>query len=1010
MSLQFWKIWTKPERVTYVVGLVLLGISLGWLALAGYRGLENVVRWEVLNELVSLPATLYQFTDGLLTYPIQGQVQTVAGQFIASPMQVYPFVATGTVAGLCVALSFSLAGICRLPALRYRLAMGAFILLLAVCRFETLGLPGGSGKWLFLGLTTLFGGVSFYFHAFRTEVGFVPRLLAFMGLMAGVAVGITLGTARSAEAGSVINPAMVLLSYALPGLVIVSIAFIAFIAIDIIAGMVWLTSVSRQSRDTDVPGRPLGIFNFLFISILYLLNLLLIWLQNTKVIDWQVTTISPFLIVGTSVVLGIWGFRRLVEQRELLSFREAGAGLYVGVAALATLTMAYAFATANDPLIEVFEDAIVYSHFGMGLAFVLYTVLNFWPIYQQRLPVHRVIYKARMADLPLFRLAGLVAMVGMVAGGDYFTVRQGYAATLAALGDAYLAESQVDLAQTYYQESIAEEFQQHKANYALASIALTRNDQNSAALFFSKALLKQPSPQAFAGLSDTYRQTNLFFESIKTLQRGIQTFPNSGELRTNLGYLYGKTAIADSAYYYSQSAVAHTRRDEVPLANLLGLYARNPEVIAADSALIGQVETRDDPAFEANKLALRLVSPRDTTLPAPPEWLASAAPDPVLDAGQFASLYNYAFVAPNPDSTLLNRLQRAALNPANQELVDDLLLGLALGRYRANQQPEAFDLLNQLATTDPKRAAAYRTTLGLLQTEQGLHKLAAQTFALNSDTLSTFYRAVALTKVGELAAARPFWQTAVRQDSSLRGIEQVLYDEKKPETDLEKAFYVTYRPDDANRGRTWETIRDASLKTVAGASLIDTYLETRQYFYAQMILSQMGQPGQLTPFARSLENLSAVKIAAFRKKAAATDSLAKAFFVPAHRALVEALRGSAFAASKRPADARKAYEQALQLAPAQGPIVAEASQFLRSIKRIGPAYEAVRQALPYNGNNPALLKSYVLLCLDQSLFEYAEEGMVQLQVADSPADYQAFAVAYQQKIAAIENDRNAFVQ
>lgn len=983
--------------MVYVIGLILLGISLGWLALANYRGLENVVRWEVLHELVGFPATLYQFTDGLLTFPVQGQVQTVAGQFIASPMQVYPFVATATVVGLCVALAFALAGICRLPTLRYRLAMGAFILLLAVCRFETLGLPGGTGRWVFLALTGLFGGVSFYFHAFRTEVGFTPRLLAFLGLMALAAMAVALGT-------SVVHPAMVLLSYALPGLVLLSVVCIAFIALEIPAAMVWLTSVSRPN------GKPLGIFNFLFISILYLLNLLLIWLRNTKTIDWDSLTINPFLIVGASIVLGIWGFRRLVEQRELLNFREAGAGLYIGVAALTVLTMAYAFATANDPLIELFEDAIVYSHFGMGLAFVLYTALNFWPIYQQRLPVHRVIYKARLADLPLFRLAGLVAMVGMVAGGNYFTVRQGYAATLSALGDAYLAEEQTELAQTYYQESVAEEFQQHKANYALASIALRRNDQNMAALFFSKALLKQPSPQAFAGLSDTYRQTNLFFESIKTLQRGIQTFPNSGELRTNLGYLYGKTAIADSAYYYSQSAVAHTRRDEVPLANLLGLYARNPAIPAADSALIDQVETRDDPAFEANRLALHLVSPHDTTAPDAPGWLASAAPAPTLDAGQFASLYNYAFVSPNPDSTLLSRLQRTAQNPANQELVDDLLLAQALGRYRANQQPEAFDLLTQLAGNDPKRANTYRLALGLLQTEQGLHKLAAKTFSLNTDTLSTFYRAVVLTKAGDLTAARPFWSTALRQDSRFRGVVQGLYGEKAPATDLEKAFYVSYRPDDPNRGRTWETIRDANLKTVSGAHLIDTYLDTRQYFYAQMILSQMGKPAQLSPFVRSLENLSAVKIASYRKKALATDSLAKAFFIPQHRAWVAALRGSAFAASNRMADARRAYAQAVQLAPVQGTIVAGASQFLRNVKLIKPAYEAVRRALPYNEDNPALLKSYVLLCLDQSLFEYAEEGMVQLQIADSPADYQAFAVAYQQKITTIENARNAFVQ
>ena len=1001
MSLTFWKRWTKPERTTYLVGLTLLVVSLGWLAVAGLRGLGNVVHWEVLNELVGLPATLYSFTDGLLTYPIRGQVQTVAGQFIASPMQVYPLVATATVAGVCLALAFALAGICRLPALRYRLAMGAFILLLAVCRFEVLGLPGGaangSGRWLFLGVAALLGGVSFYFHAFRTGVGYVPRLLTFVALLGTLAVGVSLGTSAA-------HPAMLLLGYALPGLVILSVAFIAFVAIEIVVGMVWITSVARPNA------RPLGIVNFLFISVLYLLNLLLIWLKNTKTIGWDVFTISPFVIVGVSIVLGVWGFRRLIEQRDLFSFREAGAGLYVGVAALATLTMAYAFATANDPLVEVFEDAIVYTHFGMGLAFVLYTVMNFWPIYQQRLPVYRVIYKARLVDLPLFRLTGLVAVIGMVGAGHYFTVRQGYAASLAALGDAYLAENEVDMAQTYYQESLAEEFQQHKANYALASIALTRNDQPNAALYFSKALLKQPSPQAFAGLSDTYRQTNLFFESIKTLQRGIQTFPNSGELRTNLGYLYGKTAIADSAYYYAQSAVAHTDHDEVPLANVLGIYAKTPQILAGDSTLLNQVEMRDDPAFAANALALHLVTPRNANVPAAPGWLKSNVPDRALGAGQFASLYNYALVAPNPDTTLLNQLQRAALNPANQELADDLSLALAMASYRANQHPEAFDVLIRLATNDRKRAADYRSILGLLQLDQNLPRQAADTFAANTDTLSTFYHALALTRAGNLPAARPFWTVATRQDSMLRGVEQVLYDEKKPVSDLEKAFYVTYRPDNANRGRTWETIRDVSLRTVAGASLIDTYLADRQYFYAQMILSQMGKPAQLTPFARSIENLSAVRITAFRSKAVATDSLAKAFFVPQHRAEVAALRGRASAASKRPADARMAYEEALKLAPASGELVAEASQFLRLQKQIKPAYEAVRRALPFNETNPALLRVYVTLCVDQSLFEYAEDGMLKLEIADVPADYQAFAQAYQQKLSAIENARAAFVQ
>ncbi len=996
MSLIFWKEWAKPARVTYLAGLGLLGAALGWLAWAGYWGLENVVRWEVLQELVGLPATLYTVSDGLLDLPLRGQVQTVMGQFIASPMRVYPAVATATVAGMGVALAFVLAGSCRLPALRYRLATGLFILLLALCRLEVLGLPG-AGRWPFLGVAALLGGVSYYFHAFRAGVGFAGRTGVFLALLGTLAGGAWL-------ASPLTHPGLMFLSYALPGLVLLSMAFIAFVALEIGVGLVWLTSTSRANS------RPLGIVNYLFISFLYLLNLLLIWLQNSKIIDWNVVVVSPFLVVGVSILLGIWGVRRLLQQQGAFSFQEAGAGLYVGLATLTTLTMAYAFATANDPLIEVFEDAIVYTHFGMGVAFVLYTVLNFWPIYQQQLPVHRVIYKARVAGLPLFRLAGLVAVVGMVGAGRYLTVRQGYAATLSALGDAYIAENQAYVAQTYYQQSLTEVFRQHKANYALASMALAQNDQTNAALYFSRALLKNPSPQAFAGLSDTYRQTNLFFESIKTLQRGISTFPQSGELLTNLGYLYGKTALADSAYYYGQRAAANARQDAVPLANLLALYARRPALLRADTTLLTQLSPRpNDPAFAANALALHHLAPQDTLAPPPPAWLAGNVPDGAgLDAGQFAGLYNYALLAPRPAPALLTRLQRAALNPANQDVADDLTLALAMAQYRAKLPIEAFDGLSQLATNNPRRAANYRTLLGLLQLEQQLPRQAAATLAPNADTLSIFYHALALTKAGNLPAARPLWAAAARQDTALRGIEQVLFDQKKLSTDLERAFYVCYRPDDANRGQVWESILDVNLKTVAGAALIDTYLASRQFFYAQMILSQLGNPAKLTPVARSLENLAAVKIAAYRGKPAATDSLARAFFVPTHRAEVAALRGRAYAAANQPGPAQTAYEQALTLAPANGTLVAEASAFLRTRKRTALAYEAVRRALPHNETNPALLKMYITLCLDQRLLDYAEAGMVQLEVTDVPADYQAFAQAYQQNVSAIENARKSF--
>ena len=81
---------------------------------------------------------------------------------------------------------------------------------------------------------------------------------------------------------------------------------------------------------------------------------------------------------------------------------------------------------------------------------------------------------------------------------------------------------------------------------------------------------------------------------------------------------------------------------------------------------------------------------------------------------------------------------------------------------------------------------------------------------------------------------------------------------------------------------------------------------------------------------------------------------------------------------------------------------------MRQHGQVKQAYVAVLSALNYNETNADLLKAYVLLCLDQSLTDYADDGLTRLQIATTPADYQAFAQAYQQKLAAIENARTSF--
>ena len=1004
----FWSSWSRAYRLIYLSALVFLLSGVLFFLISWWHGLGNVIRWDVLSELLDLPVTIRTFTDGLFDYPIRGTVYGVSEQFVASAMTFPGWLTPVMLVGIWAGLSLILAALTRLPRMMYLVGMGAFLLFLAVCRFETLEVPMMPKQAVFLVLAAVFSVVSYYFHAFRSDF-FLPLRIAVFAALTGAIILILGGISPMP------NPALTLVSYALPGLLAVSVGFCLLIGFEIIAGLVWLTSASRTD-DGLAPkissGRTLGLTNLLFVSGLYLFNLVMLWLNNTRAITWSGLLISPFLIYLVSVMLGIWGFRRLVRQQDVFSFRDAGAPLYVGLALLSTLTIGFAFATANDSLIEVFEDVIVYGHLTMGLVFLLYVAFNFLVFYREGRPVHLVLYQPKRSPLFVFRAVGLALFLGFMSNSNFFPVKQATAGYYNALGDLYITTNEPVSAAAFYQLSLGQEYQNHKANYALASLALQKNDPATAAFYFNQALLKQPSPQAFSGLSSTYQQTNLFFEAIKTLQRGLNTFPKSGELQNNLGYLYSKTSVADSAYFYFASAAANAGQTDVPKTNLLALFAKNPQVLAADSSLATNTNESAYPSYQANALALKLVAGRDTTAAKRPAWLADKprADEQIgLNVGQFASLYNAALLIQSPDTALTGTLRRWADNPLNQAFTDDLLLARAVADYACHRPADALSTLDGLVSGSP-RNGNLRQMLGLLLLEQKLYPKAAQILELNTDTLSVYYRAVALTKAGSLTAARPLWETATKQDRVLAALEAVLYQERPPADDLEKAVYVTYRPDDPNRGRVWETIQNPNLKTMSGAALVDGYLTTKQVFYAQMIVSQMGKPGQLSPFARSVENLSALKIAVAKNNSKAAEAMAKHSFVAAHRADRARLLAEVYTKTNQPKPARSMWDEALKLAPLDATIATGAANFYRSQKQPEAAYQLALNALTYNPADPELLKTYIRLCLDLSLFAYADDALLQLEFATPPTDYQAFLTDYQQKLASIEKEKAEFLQ
>ncbi|WP_234736191.1 tetratricopeptide repeat protein [Tellurirhabdus bombi] len=1012
-SIFFWQKWSTAHRVSLWTGIVILLAALACLIAAWVLGLQNVVRWDVLSELLDIPTTISSFTDGLFDYPINGKAYIVAEQFVASAMQTNILAARLMALGICFGLAFIYAAITRLNRWPYLVAMALLIVLLATFRLETLQLSGFlgtvfSGRLSFLLLVLLLSGVSYYFHAFQTEASLATRLLAFLTVII-LSWLLLQGLADQRQ------PAMAFVSYAMPGFLLITIGFIFLTSTEIIAGLVYITSVTRTSRNGEKTP-PLGLINFLVIGGLYLANLLLVWLSNTRAISWTPLLVSPFILYLISLVLGFWGFRQQLKQTESgLSYRESGAFLYLGLALISTLTMAYAFATANDPLIEALEDTIIYTYLAVGAIFTGYVIINFQMLYRQALPVHRVLYKPTIFSLFQTRILAGIAIMALLSTQRFFPLNQAVAGYFNNLGDLHTATNEIRVAEQYYQLALQSEFQNHKSNYALASLALNQQDNALAAQYFKQALLKQPSPQAYAGLSLTFLQENLFFEAIKTLQQGIRTFPKSGELQNNLGFLYAKTSVADSAYYYFAASTGNTSQEVVPQTNLLAFWLRNPTLISLDS-LAKTTDSRDYDSYQANRAALavlRRATTVDTTQKAAafrPDWLAEPDSGMVLSVGRFSNLYNYALLNRTADTTLLVQLQRLEQNPANQEFLDDLSFARAVANYYTGNQLTAFQLTNQLAQGNTQDGATFNSVTGLWMLEQGLYTKAAESFQLNSDTLSAYYRALAYTKAGDLISAQTSWEVAGQTDPNVKALADLLYTNKQPTNDLERAFLLLYNPPAsfAQSQQLIVAIQDPNLRSVVAAQRSRQSLLANQLTDGETWFKQVAEYANLNLYAGSVITVAYMRLQNAKRQFDLTIEAAHQAVSPSFQAEKEFLIARAYEAKNQVAQARQQYTKALQQAPFNAEIVVAAARLEQKNKQTEKAYNLVVSALAQNEQNAELQKAYIDLCLDLGLFDYADTALNRLPSITTPTDYQAFLTHYQTRRTLIEKQRETF--
>ncbi|SKC19330.1 tetratricopeptide repeat protein [Dyadobacter psychrophilus] len=786
----FWKVWSPSERRMTVAAFLVLILALILLAVKSIDPLGNVIRWNVISELSETTAVVDVLQLGEWQYGVSTPTHLVTESFMASVMETDFLSVTLFLIFSLSGLTIILAALTTMSRFWYLAGTIIFIVFLAFSRLEMLGAFGDVNRALFLLTVILYAGVTYYFHAFRPDIGIARRILAIGCVTAFLAILI-------AFVAKTPFPALTAASYSFPFWLIITILFLIVSSTEIIAGLVWLSTSGSVSKGKS------GLVNFLVISILYLLLLLLLYLRNTKQIDWDVTLISPAFLALAAAILGIWGFRRRADSTDgIIPFRSTGFWLYIGLFIIAVSFTAYMAATANDPVLETLEDVVVQGQLSMSVLFLFYVLVNFYPLFQQKLAVYKVLYKPLRFGLTQTRLFGFTILIVLFSIQRLLPVNQAIAGYFNGLGDLHANTEEFSLSEQYYKLAVQQEFQNHKSNYALASLALRQGDRNAAAFYFRQSLLKNPSPQAYSGLSGILIQESLFFDAVYSLQEGIRTFPKSGELLNNLGMLYYKTNVADSAYYYLAKAENATKRAEIPATNLLAILAKNTDSGLLDS-LASASEKRDYLSWQANWLAVQNLRQKFSE----ETFNKTAVPtDSLLSASAFAYLLNYGVNQAKLDSLPAKLLP--ALAAKNPVLSQDLSLAALYSEFYSGSKLKALETLSGWADEEGEKSDLYHKILGHWLLQLGLYDQAIETLSVVEGVEGTIGMAVAnaLSDKKEVAVVLLDKVQEKEQSAAIEKLKETLFSGAKPKPLADSLLQIARKsPSDKNFDRAVRT-------------------------------------------------------------------------------------------------------------------------------------------------------------------------------------------------------------
>ncbi|MHA8053582.1 tetratricopeptide repeat protein [Aquirufa sp. OSTEICH-129A] len=342
---------------------------------------------------------------------------------------------------------------------------------------------------------------------------------------------------------------------------------------------------------------------------------------------WTSTLYVPaFIIFEISMALGMF---RILRYESPLNQKLFGALFLLSHSVLIPILW-----NNNEVGIRAIESWTLMTHLSMAILYPVFLWTNFKEPIQNNLPIYKVVHKAHFIPIYLIQIGVFILCVSWVFARQGTAWHQVVAAYYNEQGDVEHFVGDRFLEELAYKNSMIHSKLNQKSNLSLARISQAAGDTEKQAYYLQTSQIRHPREKSFVALANIYGNENQWFESLFTLKKAYQLFPQSSQIATQLSRVYEQIKQIDSAAYYLVLAKELAPKNSINWTNLMYFDVRHGSKLASKEDLESWSLSRDH-AVQSNLLARFWNNKKEL-----PANFAQDTKEAQLDVRDFALLFN----------------------------------------------------------------------------------------------------------------------------------------------------------------------------------------------------------------------------------------------------------------------------------------------------------------------------------------------------------------------------------